>query len=134
MWPNIEIKGHYDDKCKEKMNLVMQLNQDKKITILFRHDLQKMGVLDIHKKLNINLFDYLISENKQKLVEKFMIDNRDNIENLLQQIKFSYNKLIDKNQQYSRPIGKSIRDALKDISFEKKFHYLSYEEALNYGI
>jgi hypothetical protein len=41
----IEIKGYYPEKCKRKMELVIQQNSDKKFIILMKDELKALGIL-----------------------------------------------------------------------------------------
>jgi len=41
----IEIKGYYPDKCKRKMELVLEQNPDKKLTVLMKADLKSLGIM-----------------------------------------------------------------------------------------
>jgi len=41
----IEIKGYYPEKCKRKMELVVEQNPDKKLTMLMKVELTALGIL-----------------------------------------------------------------------------------------
>jgi len=41
----IEIKGYYPENCKRKMELVIEQNPDKKLTILMKAELKALGIM-----------------------------------------------------------------------------------------
>lgn len=59
----IEIKGYFSEKDKKKMNIVQQLYPHEIIKIYDKSILKELGVLDIDKRLNIELHLYEIKKN-----------------------------------------------------------------------
>lgn len=41
----IEIKGYYSDKCKRKIELVLEQNPDKKLIVLMKAELKALGIM-----------------------------------------------------------------------------------------
>jgi hypothetical protein len=79
----IEVKGLFVEQDRLKIDLVKKFNLNIKHKILLFEDLKKLGVFEIEKVMNVNIYDFYIDKYcnnimlefyKNFTIEQFLID------------------------------------------------------------
>jgi len=86
----VEIKGFFSNEDKRKIEIVKNKYKDLKLTILTKNELNKLEILEIDKKLNINIEKYLYEHKTDNLILQEIL-NRININDL--KIDYAVNKI-----------------------------------------
>lgn len=128
----IEIKGFFYENDKVKMELVKKCNPNLKIRIFNEKKLIKMGILDIDKKINIKIEDYIYSHDKKDFfleIEKQKISKEKLINLFLYEGKSL--KQISKEENIKQIFLERIREI---YGIPKRFSKEYYELRLNFFI